>query len=213
MRGQKMTIFKSARISLPSGCFCSQSGFYTSALPSKNRDVTIQNEYEKSHIDKMRIWYMVCTVEGNLISMKKIAALLALPVIFSFFSCGSQGILSGDQTVNPGIFGSWELTWIYPDSGTTLKAGFPDKKPTLVLEGISGKFTGNNGCNQYFGNFKTNNNAIDFGDAGVTMMFCDGVNEKAYMDAFNSVKSYQILNKELVLLNNSGQELLKFAKK
>jgi len=53
-------------------------------------------------------------------------------------------------------------------NGKTVK----ESKAQLIFDTQAGKFTGNNGCNQLFGNFTTNVNAISFTNVGSTKMFC-----------------------------------------
>lgn len=144
--------------------------------------------------------------------MKKILAFIAILSILSLQSCASQGGANSNQTLNLDVSGTWTLIHIDESSGTTIEEGFPNKKPTLTLEAISKKLTGNTGCNQMFGSFTTNQNHISFSGIGSTKMYCDGVKENEYLTLLNSVKSYKILNDQLIFMDEEGNELLKYSK-
>ena len=144
--------------------------------------------------------------------MKNIFFLTAILALLGLQSCATQGGTTGDQTLNLDLSGSWTLHWISDTSGTTINEGFPEKKPTLTLEAITKKLTGNTGCNQMFGSFSTNQNKISFSGIGSTKMYCAGVKESEYLTTINKVKSYKIENAQLVFMDASGKELLKYSK-
>lgn len=125
-------------------------------------------------------------------------------------SCATQS--KPNQTLNLDLSGNWTLVQIHESSGTTVEKGFPNKKPNLILESISKKVTGNSGCNQLFGSFTTQQNKISFDGMGMTKMYCEGVKENEYIDLINRVKSYSIIDNQLILMDKDGNQLLKYTK-
>ncbi|WP_068598978.1 META domain-containing protein [Vaginella massiliensis] len=131
---------------------------------------------------------------------------------FGLSSCATTNQAENNQekTTNLSLFGSWTLTDI---KGHKMNEAFPSKTPAITFEPITKKFTGNSGCNNIFGSFTTSNNHISFGNAASTKMYCEGVNEDAFLSAFNSVTSYTIKGNTLTLLDSNQQTVLKFMKK
>ncbi|HLV23805.1 MAG TPA: META domain-containing protein [Moheibacter sp.] len=144
--------------------------------------------------------------------MKYSFAISAILGLFILTACSTQNNPNNTQTLNLDLSGNWTLIHIDESSGTNINEGFPNKKPTLILEAISKKLTGNTGCNQMFGSFTTQQNNIHFSGLGSTKMFCDGVKETEYLNMLNEVDSYKILNDQLVFMNKEGKEILKYAK-
>lgn len=133
--------------------------------------------------------------------------------MFLLQSCTSMNTTSnGNQTTNLDISGKWTLTQISKNSGTDINSGFPNKKPTLILEAISKKATGNTGCNQMFGSFTTNQNKVNFSGMGMTKMYCQDVKENEYMAMFNQVSTYKVTENQLIFMDKNGKELLTYSK-
>ena len=128
-------------------------------------------------------------------------AILGLGLLtFGLSSCGTTtgtGSANTESTTNLALLGSWTLSEI---DGSNINEDFPNKKPSLTFEPVTKKFTGNSGCNNVFGSFTTNNNAINFGDAASTKMFCEGVNEKVFTDALDKVTHFKLEGTRLILL-------------
>src|SRR5690606_32662037 len=144
--------------------------------------------------------------------MKKTLAFIAILSILSLQSCASQGGANSNQTLNLDVSGTWTLIHIDESSGTTLEEAFPNKKPTLTLEAISKKLTGNTGCNQMFGSFSTQQNKVNFSGIGTTRMYCEEVKEDVYLQLFNAVDSYTLMDNELSFKNADGKTILKYSK-
>lgn len=144
--------------------------------------------------------------------MKNLIAILVISGLAIFQSCSTQTNTHEPKTLNLELFGSYTLEFIDASSGTTINEGFPNKKPTLTLESISRKLTGNTGCNQMFGTFTTNQNEITFGGLGSTKMFCEGVNETAYTASLEKVATYQLTETKLSFFDAAGKELLRFTR-
>jgi heat shock protein HslJ len=144
--------------------------------------------------------------------MKHIIAFTAIIGLLFFQSCATQGGDASSSTLNLDLSGSWTLVEIHESSGTNIKDGFPEKKPTLTLEAISKKLTGNTGCNQMFGSFQTNQNSVSFSKMGATKMYCANVKEAEYLAMFDKIKTYSILNDQLSFIDAEGKVLLKYSK-
>lgn len=144
--------------------------------------------------------------------MKQIFAITAIIGMLFFQSCATQGGEAGSSTLNLDLSGSWTLVEIHESSGTTINEGFPEKKPTLTLEAITKKLTGNTGCNQMFGSFQTNQNSISFSKMGATKMYCANVKESEYLQMFDKIKTYSIVNDQLSFLDADGTILLTYSK-
>jgi heat shock protein HslJ len=143
--------------------------------------------------------------------MKHLFALTAIMGLLFFQSCATQGP-DTSSTLNLDLSGSWTLVEIHESSGTTINEGFPERKPSLTLEAITKKLTGNTGCNQMFGSFKTNQNNVTFSGLGATKMYCAGVKEAEYLAMFDKIKTYSILNDQLSFMDADGNVLLKYSK-
>ena len=144
--------------------------------------------------------------------MKYFGILTAILGFVFFQSCTSQNGTSTGQTTNLELSGNWTLIQFDDASDLTIEEAFPNKKPTLVLESISKKLTGNTGCNQMFGSFSTQQNQISFTGLGSTKMYCDGVKETEYLNLLNTVDSYKLIENQLVFMDKSGKEILKYSK-
>jgi|SRR5690606_27281721 len=144
--------------------------------------------------------------------MKYLGTISAILVFLFFQSCTTQNGTSEGQTMNLEIGGNWTLTHFDDGSELTIDEAFPNKKPTLMLESISKKLTGNTGCNQMFGSFTTQQNNISFKGLGSTKMFCEGVKETEYLNLLNAVESYKLIENQLVFMDKSGKEILKYSK-
>lgn len=145
--------------------------------------------------------------------MKYLLAFTAIFALLNLQSCVPQSGNAGEnQTLNLDLSGNWILNHISKESGTTLDKGFPSKKPTLTLESVSKKMTGNTGCNQMFGSFTTQQNKLSFKDVGSTKMYCQEVKENEYLQMISKVDSYKIENNQLILMDSDNKVLLKYSK-
>jgi len=97
-------------------------------------------------------------------------------------------------------------TWVLEEfigvdrSAKTLDQRFPNAKPTVTFE--NGKISGSNGCNNLTGGYVAIGKTIKMGNIATTRMACDGVDENAFNNRFNSIDSYEIINGKLVLYAN-----------
>lgn len=139
--------------------------------------------------------------------MKKSLVILSLFGVFALQSCTTS---KQNKTTHPNINGNWELSFIYEDSEADINKDFPQKLPVLNFETKTQSVSGNDGCNQLFGSFSTNQNEISFSQLGVTNMFCEGVKDFAYRQTLNTAKNFLIEDNQLTFYNENGDVILKY---
>ncbi len=91
-------------------------------------------------------------------------------------------------------------------AGTTIKADF----------GKDGNLTGNGGCNDYNGPYKTNGNQITIGPLASTMKACEQAimdHETQYLASLDTATTYQIEGNTLELRTKDGALAADFKKK
>ena len=111
------------------------------------------------------------------------------------------------------ISGSWELSFI---SGRkiALDEFYPNKKPTLVVDGLNKRVSGNTGCNSFSGPLITNGNNISFTEPLVmTKMFCEGEGEAAFISTLKTVSTYSIKDSNQLKLFAGNELVMEFIKK
>lgn len=106
---------------------------------------------------------------------------------------------------------TWSLASYVTPSGEE-KAIIPETR--ITAEFNEGQVSGTAGCNNYFGSFTLDGDAITFGPTGSTMMFCTPdelmLQETAYLAILGTVKSYEINDGQLILKNGNGNAVLIF---
>ena len=89
--------------------------------------------------------------------------------------------------------GNWELNYI---SGPRIafEGLYPNAKPTIRFDFGENRVSGNNSCNTYSGQLKTDGNVISFTQPmAVTRMMCpDNQGETTYMATLEKIDSYSI---------------------
>jgi len=95
--------------------------------------------------------------------------------------------------------GNWYLDKIYVGK---IKAAdlYPYKKPFITIDINQPVFSGNSACNAIKGQLLMFQNTIKFNHVTSTKMFCDGVNEKVFVDALEKVTHYKLEGTRLILL-------------
>ncbi len=84
------------------------------------------------------------------------------------------------------------------------------KKPFIIFDETKHTISGNTGCNNYSGQFKTEGNKLSIGPAlSMTKMGCLDTFEGQYIDNLVNIDSYQIYGR-LLRLFKSGNEILTF---
>jgi len=86
--------------------------------------------------------------------------------------------------------------------------------PTLSFRGNQ-EVRGNASCNNFFGTYMSKDNTVMITGLSYTEMGCVGVNdqEMAYLAALESVKTYQIEDGKLLLIDAAGDTVLVFSPK
>jgi heat shock protein HslJ len=89
--------------------------------------------------------------------------------------------------------GTWQLNYI-TGPRIAFDGLYPHKKPTIAFDLKENRVSGNNSCNQYFGQLNSEGNKISFKDAkmGMTMMACPGIGETTFMKTLEQIDSYSI---------------------
>lgn len=99
--------------------------------------------------------------------------------------------------------GKWILDYMSPVNGKDYKKLFQIQKPYLTFVDEA-KVAGNNGCNNIAGYYTTEDSKIHFDTANFrsTRMYCEGVDEEAFVSVLKTINGYDIINDgtKLVLL-------------
>jgi heat shock protein HslJ len=103
--------------------------------------------------------------------------------------------------------GSWSLVALDGEPlipGTSITASF-----------VSGRLTGNAGCNQYFSTYRTSGSSLTLGDIGSTKMYCttpEGVAEQeaVYLSLLSRADTWSTDDGGLVIRDASGNAILAF---
>lgn len=106
------------------------------------------------------------------------------------------------------LAGTWELEeFIGKDkSMKSLADRFPNKIPMLTFQG--NRVSGNDGCNGFNGAYISVGSSLTMKNLASTKMFCEGVDDAAFMDRFNNVNKYEIINGKLVLFANDVKTMV-----
>ncbi len=79
--------------------------------------------------------------------------------------------------------------------------------------GKDGRIFGNLGCNNFFGEYKINEDKLEIGQVGSTMMMClDDNIEREFSKVLGEVKGFNVQEDELIFLNEKKVEIAKFKK-
>lgn len=110
------------------------------------------------------------------------------------------------------LAGTWELEeFIGKDkSAKTLNDRFPNKKPMLTFQ--NNMVSGNDGCNSLNGAYIAVRNSLTMKNVASTRMFCEGVDDAAFMDRFNNVNKFEMKDGKLILFANDIKTMV-FKKK
>ncbi len=85
-----------------------------------------------------------------------------------------------------------------------------DTKITATFK--EGTVEGSGGCNAYSGRYQVNGNAITIDSIVTTYRYCEEImgQEKDYLTALQSVKTYKIEGNKLEMINADGKVVLIF---
>lgn len=160
----------------------------------------------------MCYWYRICDFMQNTIKKNQmnIKIILSFVVAFLFISCKTNKAAEVEASTNVNIFetsglqGKWTLEYILPVDGKDIKQLYKIQMPYLNFVDDT-KVAGNNGCNNINGAYSIfSNNSIKFNTDkfGSTRMFCEGLDEKAFLNALKSVNKFDVIDdgEKLVLI-------------
>lgn len=117
--------------------------------------------------------------------MKKQTTLFVAMIALLIVSCTSKKDIDSEKIYDT----VWEMEYI---SGPRIafQGLYPDRKPVITFDKITGKVSGNNSCNGYSADFTLTGNSISFGEAGpATLMYC-GEGEPVFMNMIKKVNKY-----------------------
>jgi heat shock protein HslJ len=126
----------------------------------------------------------------------------------------------GRRVVNYQLARTFELTetiWHlqnFSDGNETVQSALEGTEITAYFD-EEGIISGSAGCNNYTGIYQVDGENIQIELGPLTMMFCDqpeGVmdQEEAYLQALDSATGFQIVGDVMIMLDESGQEVLRF---
>lgn len=133
--------------------------------------------------------------------------------ILVFASCSTNKITSTDSSTEEiteiksknKLVGKWILEYMSPVHGKTVKDLYKIQKPYLNFVDDT-KVAGNNGCNNIAGAYKWEGSFILFETEHFrsTRMFCEGVDEKAFLNALQTVNQFTVSQDENRLILMTG---------
>ena len=92
-----------------------------------------------------------------------------------------------------GLTGKWILEYMSPVNGKDVKQLYKIQMPYLNFVD-SQKVAGNNGCNNIAGEYSTERDLIKFNTEkfASTKMFCEGVDEQAFLSVLKTINRYEV---------------------
>jgi heat shock protein HslJ len=137
--------------------------------------------------------------------MKTIIAFSITVIMLCLAGCSSVKDTPGSK--------SPEGTWILKSMKGNPVALSSMKDVTLVFAAAESKISGFGGCNSYFGNYTTDNGALNISGLGSTKMACDDMgSESDYFSLLQKADKYTI-TQNVLSLYSSGSVILVFEKK
>ena len=110
--------------------------------------------------------------------MKKTIGVL-LAMAFSLSACGDNAAI-----FHLWLAQKWKLTQLYNGSASIPMRSYTKDEGAFIVFNNNGSFTGNAGCNAFFGNYiSSETNDIQFGGVGMTRKMC-GPESMAVEDTF-----------------------------
>lgn len=124
-------------------------------------------------------------------------------ISFLIFSCQTQKKLSNNASkhqtqeksnMDTDLLGKWSLEYMSPVDGKNVQDLYKIQMPYLTFVDES-KVAGNNGCNNVAGHYTLDGESISFHteEFRSTRMFCQGVNENAFIDVLKTINNYTLI--------------------
>lgn len=100
------------------------------------------------------------------------------------------------------FFGLTNKTWKWVKTQMNDDTVITPKKADVftVKFNEDGKINGTTDCNGFFGGYEINENKLQFGEFGMTRMFCEGSQENIFVEALGEVDSYFINQEKNLIL-------------
>lgn len=155
------------------------------------------------------MWNCFCKLQ--IINNTFMRVFLTILSTFLILSCNTQKELSkntevqttNDSTMNEDLIGKWVLEYMSPVGGKNIDQLYKIQMPYLTF--VDGtKVAGNNGCNNLAGHYTFDGERISFDTDNfkTTRMFCQGVNEEAFVSVLKTINNYSLIDdgKKLMLM-------------
>jgi len=116
-----------------------------------------------------------------------------------------------DTTTESALEGTLWVLRSYIDANGDTADVLPDTNITAEFQ--DGKLAGNAGCNQYFGAYQLDGNALTVAVGGTTMMACPEpvmAQEQAYLAALGSSAAFEISGDQLQIADSEGNTILTY---
>src|SRR5690606_39320552 len=95
--------------------------------------------------------------------------------------------------------GTWELQYM---QGKEVDELYARRKPFIRFDLEAKRVSGNTGCNSFSGPLVINDDSINFNQPfAMTKMFCEGVDEQAFLEAMERVETFRVKDDVLEMLN------------
>lgn len=124
-----------------------------------------------------------------------------------FFALGATFLASScmsNSTNNSSLEGQWSIEQVNQKSISNF-----EKAPFIGFNTADNKYYGSSSCNLIHGIYKQANSHLEFNPIGSTMMLCQNMQlERDILKALSEVKSYNISNDTLYLLDQNNKQLL-----
>lgn len=140
--------------------------------------------------------------------------IFSLVILTSLIACKTNKIVE-ETSVPPSVIipvpidelllGKWTLEYMSHVNGKDVKQLYKIQMPYLNFVDEN-KVAGNNGCNNISGAYSAKDNIIKFetDKFAATRMFCEGVDEQAFLNVLKSINRYDIIDdgNKLVLITS-----------
>jgi heat shock protein HslJ len=128
-------------------------------------------------------------------------ALLAVAFLFTAACASATGASSGPADIGDLAGTEWMM----------LNESRSATPPTIAF--AEDRASGYAGCNRWFASVGRTDQALEFGDVGMTRMMCSPSSmeaERAFATALNDTMGFRIENGELVLYDIGGADIARF---
>lgn len=140
--------------------------------------------------------------------LKKSVLLITSLLALSFIACSSTSIQKDVKPTKPNVSLQntyWKAISLYDIEVKT------SKKEAHIMFEKNGSINGNLGCNNFFGNFKIENENISFEKVASTKMMCrDMKTEANFSKILHNTKRYEINGETLSFFDDENKKISTF---